>query len=57
MQKIRASICEIAELYAQKYGEDFPQLGGFIEGVWNVLTNIGPGTREDVVSFRCETIC
>jgi len=50
LQKIRASICEIAELYAQKYLDAFPQLGGFVNGVWNMLTTVGPGTREDVVS-------
>lgn len=50
MQKIRASICGIAELYAQKYGEDFPQLGEFVNGAWQMLTNVGTGTRDDVVS-------
>jgi exportin-2 (importin alpha re-exporter) len=51
LQKIRASICEIAELFAQKYLSDFPQLGSFVDGIWNMLTTVGPGTREDVVSF------
>lgn len=51
LQKIRASICEIAELFAQKYSEDFPQLGNFVNGVWQMLTTIGPNTREDVVRF------
>ena len=50
LQKIRASICEIAELYAQKYLDAFPQLGSFVNGVWNMLTTVGAGTREDVVS-------
>ena len=52
LQKIRASICEIAELYAQKYLEEFPQLGSFVNGIWNMLTTVGPGTREDVVRIR-----
>lgn len=55
LQKIRASICEIAELYAQKYLDAFPQLGSFVNGVWNMLTTVGPGTREDVVSHRRRT--
>jgi exportin-2 (importin alpha re-exporter) len=41
----------VAELFAQKYGEDFPQLGEFVNGTWQMLTNVGSGTREDVVSF------
>ncbi|KAK1926751.1 putative importin-alpha export receptor [Papiliotrema laurentii] len=49
LQKIRASICEIAELFAQKYLSDFPQLGSFVDGIWNMLTTVGPGTREDVL--------
>ncbi|CAD6568832.1 MAG: importin-alpha export receptor [Tremellales sp. Tagirdzhanova-0007] len=48
LQKIRASICEITELYSQKYLDAFPQLGSFVNGVWNMLTTVGPGTREDV---------
>ena len=50
LQKIRASICEIAELFAQKYSEVFTQLDVFVEGVWNMLSSVGPGIREDVVS-------
>lgn len=50
LQKIRASICEIAELYAQKYSDAFTQLGAFVDGVWNMLTILGPGAKEDVVS-------
>ncbi|WWC58466.1 uncharacterized protein I303_101008 [Kwoniella dejecticola CBS 10117] len=52
LQKIRASICEIAELYAQKYSDVFTQLGTFVDGVWNMLTRIGTGTRDDVLVSR-----
>ncbi|WVR05966.1 hypothetical protein IAU60_002994 [Kwoniella sp. DSM 27419] len=52
LQKIRASICEIAELYAQKYSDVFTQLGTFVDGVWNMLTRIGMGTRDDVLVSR-----
>ncbi|WVN85455.1 uncharacterized protein L203_100601 [Cryptococcus depauperatus CBS 7841] len=52
LQKIRSSICEIAELYAQKYSDVFTQLGSFVDGVWNMLTRIGSGTREDVLVSR-----
>ena len=53
LQRIRASICEIAELYAQKYLDAFPQLGSFVNGVWNMLTTLGPGARNDMVSLLC----
>ncbi|TYJ56359.1 hypothetical protein B9479_002907 [Cryptococcus floricola] len=52
LQKIRASICEIAELYAQKYSDVFTQLGSFVDGVWNMLARVGAGTREDVLVSR-----
>jgi exportin-2 (importin alpha re-exporter) len=52
LQKIRASICEIAELYAQRYLEVFPQLGLFVDGVWRMLSGVGLGTREDVLVSR-----
>ncbi|WVQ82556.1 hypothetical protein IAT38_004685 [Cryptococcus sp. DSM 104549] len=52
LQKIRSSICEIAELYAQKYSDVFTQLGSFVDGVWNMLTRVGPGAREDVLVSR-----
>jgi len=50
LEKIRASICEIAELYALKYSEEFKQLGSFVNGVWTMLTTVGPSGREDLVS-------
>lgn len=49
VEKIRASICEIAELYALKYSEDFKQLGSFVNGVWTMLTTVGPSGKEDLV--------
>jgi exportin-2 (importin alpha re-exporter) len=50
LEKIRASICEIAELYALKYSEEFKQLGSFVNGVWTMLTTVGPSGKEDLVS-------
>ncbi|BEJ11174.1 hypothetical protein CspHIS471_0105960 [Cutaneotrichosporon sp. HIS471] len=52
LQKIRASICDVAELFAQKYVEEFPQLGEFVNGTWQMLTNVGLGTRDDVLVSR-----
>lgn len=50
LQKIRASICEISELFAQKYSDEFTQLGAFVDGVWSMLSAAGPGVGQDVVS-------
>jgi len=52
LQKIRASICEISELFAQKYSEEFTQLGAFVDGVWSMLSAAGPGVGQDVVSYQ-----
>ena len=50
IQQIRAAICEIAELYALKYSDSFPQLSMFVEGVWRILSAVGLGTRDDQVN-------
>lgn len=50
IQKVRATICEIAQLFALKYSDDFPQLGLFVSGVWQMLGTVGMGTRDDQVS-------
>lgn len=58
LQKIRSAICEIAELYAMKYADAFPQLQSFVSGVWNMTTTLGQGVKEDLVSqkrFRART--
>ncbi|KAJ9118399.1 hypothetical protein QFC24_006228 [Naganishia onofrii] len=47
IQKVRATICEIAQLFALKYSDDFPQLGLFVSGVWQMLGTVGMGTRDD----------
>lgn len=47
LQKVKASICEIIDLYATKYEEDFKRLPQFVETVWNLLTNIGLEPKND----------
>ncbi|KAJ1044305.1 hypothetical protein NDA10_003807 [Ustilago hordei] len=37
LQEIRSSICEIAELYAKRYLDAFPQLPTFVQGIWEML--------------------
>ncbi|KAJ2632632.1 importin-alpha export receptor [Coemansia sp. RSA 1290] len=52
LEEVKASICEIIELYAQRYEEDFPQLPQFVETVWNMLTTIGPAHKYDTLVSR-----
>lgn len=47
LEKVKASICEIIDLYATKYEEDFKRLPQFVETVWNLLTNIGLEPKND----------
>jgi exportin-2 (importin alpha re-exporter) len=49
LQQVRATICEIAELYALKYADTFPQMGTFVRGIWEMLGEVGMGTRDDQV--------
>lgn len=49
LEKVKASICEIIDLYATKYEEDFKRLPQFVETVWNLLTNIGLESKNDYV--------
>lgn len=37
LQEIRSSICEIAELYAKRYLDAFPQLPTFVQAIWEML--------------------
>ncbi|KAI9503738.1 importin-alpha export receptor [Coemansia spiralis] len=47
LEEVKASICEIIELYAQRYEEDFKQLPQFVETVWNMLTTVGQEHKYD----------
>lgn len=50
LEKIRASICEVVELYSQRYLDVFPMMGSFAETCWAMLTGLGPQQRYDIVS-------
>ncbi|EOD52209.1 putative chromosome segregation protein [Neofusicoccum parvum UCRNP2] len=46
----KAGIFEVLILYTQKYEDEFGQyLQPFIESSWNLLTNIGPETKYDIL--------
>ncbi|KAJ1727045.1 importin-alpha export receptor [Coemansia biformis] len=52
LEEVKAGICEILELYAQRYEEDFKQLPQFVETVWGMLTAAGAGAKYDGVVSR-----
>lgn len=51
LEKIRASICEIAELYTQRYLEVFSMMEQFVETTWTLVTGLGSSTKYDIVSL------
>jgi exportin-2 (importin alpha re-exporter) len=50
-QKIRAEICSIGELYAQRYLDAAESIvPGFVKNVWEMLGGCGKEEKEDIVS-------
>jgi len=49
MERVKASICEIIDLYAKRYEEEFTKLPKFVETIWTLLTTTGPEPKYDVV--------
>ncbi|KAI0244255.1 importin-alpha export receptor [Massospora cicadina] len=54
LEKVRASVCEFAQLYHQKYSEEFTQLGRFVQAVWDLLVSVGPQPKYDMLT--CQTL-
>lgn len=53
-QKIRAEICSIGELYAQRYLDvTEPFVGELVKAVWEMLGGCGKSEKEDLVSPGC----
>lgn len=47
---VKADICEALELYTVKFDDDFSKYcGPFITRVWELLSDMGPETRYDIV--------
>ncbi|KAI7823046.1 Cse1-domain-containing protein [Gamsiella multidivaricata] len=45
--QVKASICEVVELYSKRYEEDFTSLPEFIQTSWSLLTTLGLEPRND----------
>ncbi|KAI9890552.1 MAG: importin-alpha export receptor [Vezdaea aestivalis] len=50
LELVKADIFEVLILYTTRYEDDFgPLLESFIQSGWNMLTNIGPETKYDIL--------
>ncbi|CAO3610336.1 unnamed protein product [Cunninghamella blakesleeana] len=49
LEKIKTGICEVIELYSQKYSEDFPQLTEFLPIIFNLITSASPEPKHDTM--------
>ncbi|SNX87170.1 probable CSE1 - Nuclear envelope protein that mediates the nuclear export of importin alpha [Melanopsichium pennsylvanicum] len=49
LQQIRSSICDIAELYAKRYLDAFPQLPSFVQAIWQMLGSCDLGHKYDTL--------
>jgi exportin-2 (importin alpha re-exporter) len=56
LEKIRASICEIAELYTQRYLDAFPMIDKFVETTWTLVTGLGSSVKYDIVSLKSSNL-
>lgn len=49
LEKIRASICEVIQLYSLRYLDVFPMMDVFVKTCWDMLTRLGPQQRSDIL--------
>ena len=51
VEKVKTAICEIVDMYARKYEEEFTHLPQFVSAIWQNLTNSGlEGKYDQLVS-------
>jgi len=49
LEKTKANICEIIEIYTKKYEDVFPMLPDFVNTTWTLLTTTGLEPKYDIV--------
>ena len=49
LEKTKANICEIIEIYTKKYEDVFPMLPDFVSTTWALLTTTGQETKYDIL--------
>ncbi|RKP23349.1 Cse1-domain-containing protein, partial [Syncephalis pseudoplumigaleata] len=52
LEKLRASICEIVDLYAKRYAEEFKMMQEFITIIWTMLTKLSLEPKNDILMCR-----
>ncbi|KNZ48960.1 hypothetical protein VP01_52g9 [Puccinia sorghi] len=56
LEKIRASICEVVELYSLRYLDVFPMMDVFVKTCWDMLTRLGRQQRSDIVRLHAKRV-
>ena len=49
VERIRAAICEIVQLFSYKYSEEFTQTDAFVQTAWNMVSSLGQSKRFDAL--------
>ena len=50
VELVKSQICEVANMFAQKYDEDFsPYLPSFVESIWNLLVTTDNRPKHDLL--------
>jgi len=49
LEKLKSTICEIIDLYTQRYEDAFPKLPQFVSTIWEVLTTTSSETKHDML--------
>ncbi|KAJ3209983.1 importin-alpha export receptor [Clydaea vesicula] len=48
-EKIKTCICEIVDVFAKRYENEFEMLPTFVENIWNLLVTTGLESKNDLV--------
>lgn len=51
-EKVKTSICEVVDLFAKRYEEEFTLLPAFVETIWTLLTNTSLESKNDLLSSK-----
>lgn len=49
LEKVKSAICEVIDLYARMYEEDFKHLPSFVQTIWTLLTSTSIEPKNDIV--------
>lgn len=52
LQEVKSCVCEIAELYTQRYEEVFAMLPQFVQSVWSLLEGLSMEVKHDILASR-----